>query len=89
MTTMTRFTHLFLACALSGTVMAIFLIKQYKLGIPLSFAQSMTAAVLTGVVVPAAATIAYAMLRRGQPGRWLVFELTCAALAIVLALLTF
>ena len=89
MTRMTRATHLFLAIALSCLVMAIFLIKQYKLGIPYSFGQSMTLAALTGIAVPVAATVAYAMLRRGKPGRMLVFELTCAALAVLLAVLTF
>lgn len=89
MTPLTRTTHLFLAAALSGAVMAIFLIKQYKLGIPLSFVANMSLAVVIGVVVPVAASATYSLIRRGRSGRLLVFELTCILLALILALLTF
>jgi hypothetical protein len=89
MTPLSRITHLFFAAALSCAVMAIFLIKQYKLGLPLNFAGSMTLAVITGVVIPVAASVLYTILRRGHPGRLLTFELTCLLIALVLAAITF
>ncbi|MFK8016025.1 MAG: hypothetical protein AB8G17_11370 [Gammaproteobacteria bacterium] len=89
MSTMTRFTHFFLAAALSLLVACVFLINQYKQGIPLSFVMSLVVAALVGVLVPSLTTAAYAYFRRGQPGRFLVFELTCLCLAIGLGVMTF
>lgn len=89
MSTMSRFTHLFLAAALSMLVACVFLINQYKQGIPMSFAMNLVAAALIALLVPTLTTAAYAYFLRERSGRFVVFELTCLCLAIMLGLMTF
>ena len=48
---MTRFTHFFFAAGLSLLVACVFLINQYKLGIPMSFVMSLVVAALVALLV--------------------------------------
>ncbi len=89
MTFMTRSTHFFAAVALTCLVASVFIIHQVKLGIPYSFVTSMIVTALVSVAVPAITTIAYSFLRKGKGGRFIVFEATCAVLALFLGWLAF
>lgn len=86
---MTRTTHFFLASALVCLAASVFLTQQIKFGIPMSFVMSLVVAAIISVGVPLLATVAYAFLRRGKPGRIIVFEMTCLLTAIGIGVATF
>lgn len=84
MTFYARFIHLCLATALSSAVAIAWLYLRLRHNEIHAFVQTMTVAVILGLVVPAATTLIYARARRGAKGRMLVYYATCAGLLLVL-----
>ena len=91
MSWLSRFTWFFVAlsCACLGAI--VFLLHQYKQGIPYSFGTSMALAALVGLVTPLAAMLVYARLAKGSSGHVLfaVFCAVCLLLAVTLGVITF
>lgn len=91
MTLLTRATLFFIAASLSFLSASIFLVHQYKQGIPYSFVVNMILAAAVGLVVPVLATSGYAMLKKETSAlsRFFVYFAVCILLIAALGAITF
>lgn len=91
MSWLSRFTWFFASVALACLSAVVFLLNQYKQGIPYPFATNMALAGLVGVVAPLAAVLVYARLGKATSGHVLfaVFCGICLVLAGVIGAVTF
>ena len=88
---LSRLSHLSLALAFSFLSASVFLIYQYKQGIPYSFATNMTLAALLGLAAPVVAVVAFSFAaRKASPAaRFYVYYGVCLVIAGALGWITF
>ena len=86
-----RFTWLLLAVSLAFLSATVFLVSQYKQGIPYPFATSMTLAALVGIAAPLAGVIVYGFVAKGASprARYFVFYAVCVAITAIIGISTF
>ncbi len=86
-----RFTWFLLAVSLALLSATVFLVSQYKQGIPYPFATSMTLAALVGIAAPLAGVAVYNFVAKDATSRarYIVFYTVCIAIAAVIGIATF